>query len=47
VLARALPRGLHAQRTAIACAVRGEHMIRYTQDVVLPRLAEALEHVPA
>ncbi len=42
---RALPRGIHAVRTAIACAVRGEHMIRYTQEVVLPRLALALEQI--
>ncbi len=42
---RALPRGIHAVRTAIACAVRGEHMIRYTQEVVLPRLALALGQI--
>jgi radical SAM superfamily enzyme YgiQ (UPF0313 family) len=42
---RALPRGVHAVRTAIACAVRGEHMIRYTQEVVLPRLTRALDEV--
>jgi len=46
LLARAAPRGVHAVRTAIACAVRGEHMIRYTQEVVLPRLADALAHLP-
>jgi len=45
LLARALPRGTHAVRSAIACAVRGEHMIRYTDEVVLPRLVEALGHV--
>jgi radical SAM superfamily enzyme YgiQ (UPF0313 family) len=45
LLAKAIPRGLHAVRTAIACAVRGEHMIRYTQEVVLPRLDEALESI--
>lgn len=45
LLARALPRGVHAVRTAIACAVRGEHMIRYTEEIVLPRLAAALEQV--
>ena len=45
LIARALPRGVHAVRTAIACAVRGEHMIRYTDDVVLPRLARALREV--
>jgi radical SAM superfamily enzyme YgiQ (UPF0313 family) len=45
LVARAVPRGVHAVRTAIACAVRGEHMIRYTEKVVLPRLAAALEQV--
>jgi len=47
LLVRALPRGQHAVRVAIACAVRGEHMIRYTEEVVLPRLAEALRQVEA
>jgi radical SAM superfamily enzyme YgiQ (UPF0313 family) len=47
LLLRALPRGIHAVRTAIACAVRGEHMIRYTEEVVLPRLAHALEQLQA
>lgn len=47
LVARAIPRGVHAVRTAIACAVRGEHMIRYTQEVVSPRLAAALEQVKA
>jgi radical SAM superfamily enzyme YgiQ (UPF0313 family) len=46
LLVRALPRGVHAVRAAIACAVRGEHMIRYTEEVVLPRLADALEGIP-
>ena len=45
LLARALPRGVHAVRTAIACAVRGEHMIRYTEEVVLPRLRVALDQL--
>jgi radical SAM superfamily enzyme YgiQ (UPF0313 family) len=47
LLARALPRGVHAVRTAIACAVRGEHMIGYTEEVVLPRLASALSRMDA
>ena len=47
LLLRALPRGIHAVRAAIACAVRGEHMIRYTDEVVLPRLDAALEELPA
>lgn len=46
LLARALPRGRHAVRSAFACSVRGEHMIRYTEEVVLPRLDEARERVP-
>jgi hypothetical protein len=46
LVARALPRGTHAVRTAIACAVRGEHMIRYTDEVVLPRLESALARMP-
>jgi radical SAM superfamily enzyme YgiQ (UPF0313 family) len=45
LLARSLPRGVHALRTAIACAVRGEHMIRYTEEVVLPRLRDALGRI--
>lgn len=45
LLARALPRGVHAVRAAIACAVRGEHMIRYTEEVVLPRLRVALDQL--
>ena len=46
LMGRALPRGIHAVYTAIACAVRGEHMIRYTEEVVLPRLARAIASVP-
>ncbi len=45
LLVRAVPRGVHAVRAAIACAVRGEHLIRYTQDVVLPRLGIALDQL--
>ncbi|MFI5298478.1 MAG: B12-binding domain-containing radical SAM protein [Polyangiales bacterium] len=47
LLARAIPRGTHVIRSAIACAIRGEHMIRYTQEVVLPRLALALIEIDA
>ena len=47
LLARAVPRGVHAVRAAIACAVRGEHMIRYTEEVVLPRLRVALAQLAA
>ena len=32
-------------RTAIGCAVRGEHMRRRTREVVLPRLADALDRI--
>jgi len=45
LLARAVPRGVHAVRAAIACAVRGEHMIRYTKEVVVPRLGVALDQL--
>ncbi len=45
LLLRALPRGVHAVRAAFACAVRGEHLIRYTEEVVLPRLDVALEQL--
>jgi len=45
LLARACPKGLHAVRSGIGCAVRGEHMIRYTEEVVLPRLARAIDDV--
>jgi radical SAM superfamily enzyme YgiQ (UPF0313 family) len=47
LVAAAAPQGLHAVRAAIASAIRGEHMIRYTQEVVLPRLAEAVAKLPA
>jgi hypothetical protein len=30
---------------AIALAVAGEHMIRYTEEAVLPRLTDAIEEV--
>jgi radical SAM superfamily enzyme YgiQ (UPF0313 family) len=45
LLARGLRRGRHAVTTAIACAVRGEHMIRYTVEAVVPRLADALRDI--
>jgi radical SAM superfamily enzyme YgiQ (UPF0313 family) len=40
----------HAPRRlarAVSQAIAGEHMIRYTQEVVLPRLAEAIEETRA
>jgi hypothetical protein len=45
LLARSAPRGVHALRSAIACAVRGEHMIRYTEEAILPRLRVALDQL--
>jgi radical SAM superfamily enzyme YgiQ (UPF0313 family) len=38
-------RGVHAVRSAISGAIMGEHMIRYTEEVVMPRLARALDEV--
>jgi hypothetical protein len=32
---------------AVAMAIGGEHMIRYTREAVLPRLAEAIEEARA
>jgi hypothetical protein len=45
LLARALPRGTHVIRAAIACAIRGEHMIRYTEEIVQARLDAALAEI--
>ena len=42
LLARGARRGLPSIRWAITNAVQGEHMIRYTDEVVLPRLREAM-----
>lgn len=42
LLGRGLRRGLGPTKTAISCAIQGEHMIRYTREDVLPRLAAAL-----
>ncbi|HEU4384953.1 MAG TPA: B12-binding domain-containing radical SAM protein [Anaeromyxobacteraceae bacterium] len=41
----ALRRGPQAFARAVALAVVGEHMIRYTDEVVLPRLDRAMEQV--
>jgi radical SAM superfamily enzyme YgiQ (UPF0313 family) len=40
-------RGVHATRAAIASAVMGEHLIRYTEEVVRPRIERALADVRA
>jgi radical SAM superfamily enzyme YgiQ (UPF0313 family) len=38
----ALPRGVPAMARAVTLAVMGEHMIRYTEETVLPRLDRAI-----
>jgi hypothetical protein len=38
LLLRALPGGLRAFRKAVVYGVKGEHMIRYTMEEVLPRI---------
>jgi radical SAM superfamily enzyme YgiQ (UPF0313 family) len=45
LITRAARRGAHAFRWAITHAVMGEHMIRYTEEHVLPRIESALEEV--
>jgi radical SAM superfamily enzyme YgiQ (UPF0313 family) len=40
-------RAPHTFSWAVAHAIMGEHMVRYTQDDVLPRLARAIEEVRA
>jgi Domain of unknown function (DUF4070)/Radical SAM superfamily len=42
----ALVRAPHAAARAIELAIQGEHLIRYTQEDVLPRLERALESMP-
>lgn len=42
LVTRGMRRGLGPTKTAISCSIQGEHMIRYTEETVLPRLAEAL-----
>lgn len=46
-LGRAVRRGAHAIARAFTHAVMGEHMVRYTQEVVLPRVEAALAEVRA
>ena len=45
LLARGARRNLTAVRSAIACAVMGEHLIRYTAEVVTPRIELALQEI--
>ena len=45
LLARAMPRGHHALRRAFMFAIQGEHLIRYTEETVLPRLNQTLQEV--
>lgn len=45
LLLRALPAGLHAFRRAVVYGVKGEHMIRYTRDEVLPRIERSARAV--
>ena len=47
LVARAAPAGNAAIRFAIAHAVQGEHLIRYTEEHVLPRVRAALTRVRA
>ncbi|MFL5396163.1 MAG: B12-binding domain-containing radical SAM protein [Myxococcales bacterium] len=42
----ALLRAPHAAARAIELAIQGEHLIRYTQENVLPRLEQALKSMP-
>ena len=45
LLARSLRRGHHAVRRAFMFAIQGEHLIRYTEETVLPRIERALRQV--
>jgi radical SAM superfamily enzyme YgiQ (UPF0313 family) len=45
LLAKAVPHGQDRTRQAIAHAVQGEHLIRYTREHVLPRLERALAEI--
>jgi radical SAM superfamily enzyme YgiQ (UPF0313 family) len=42
LVARGARRGLGPTKTAISCAIQGEHMIRYTEEDVVPRIERAL-----
>jgi len=45
LLARGLRRGHHALRRAFMFAIQGEHLIRYTEETVVPRIERALAEV--
>jgi radical SAM superfamily enzyme YgiQ (UPF0313 family) len=45
LLARSLRRGHHAVRRAFMFAIQGEHLIRYTEETVVPRIERALAQV--
>jgi len=45
LLWRGLHRGLPGFRRAVTFAIKGEHLIRYTDETVLPRIAAELEHL--
>jgi radical SAM superfamily enzyme YgiQ (UPF0313 family) len=47
LLAGSLRRGLGGIPRAVTLAVLGEHMVRYTNEVVLPRIDETLAGLPA
>lgn len=45
LLWRGLLRGPRALRRAVTCAIKGEHLIRYTEETLLPRIAGAVASV--
>jgi hypothetical protein len=47
LLVRGLRRGFAATRSAISCAIMGEHLIRYTDEVMTPRLERTLAQLAA
>jgi radical SAM superfamily enzyme YgiQ (UPF0313 family) len=47
LLGRAVGRGHHAVRRAFMFAIQGEHLIRYTEETVIPRIERALAQVRA
>ncbi|HEY6460879.1 MAG TPA: B12-binding domain-containing radical SAM protein, partial [Polyangiaceae bacterium] len=47
LLGRSLHRGHHAIRRAFLFAIQGEHLIRYTEETVVPRIDRALTRVRA
>jgi hypothetical protein len=47
LMVHAARRGRRAVPRAVALAIRGEHLIRYTEQHVLPRIREALQDLQA